>query len=269
MTYKKILFIGCGKMGSAVLKNLISNGFDENNFMVLKPSKKNLIKKIKYISSYSDLPKNYQADLVVFGFKPQVAKEILNDFVKAKITNQNTIFVSILAGKKTEFFEKILGKSAKIVRLMPNLPTLINEGISGYYLNQNIKKSEEKSLTKFLNGISKNIKVTDENLINSVTAISGSGPAYLFLFIKSMIESAKDLGLDAKSSEILVEQTIFGASKIALLTNKDLEELISSVASKGGTTEAALKVLHKNNQFQKIISNAVKAAHKQSVKLSS
>lgn len=268
MKNKKILFVGCGKMGSAMLHNLILNGYKASDFTVIKPSKKNLIKGIKYISSASELSKNYQADLVIFTFKPQAAKEILSDFSKVKITNSKTIFVSILAGKKVKFFEDILGKNAKVVRLMPNLPTLINQGISGFYLNKNITKSESLELLDFLNKIGKNIEVKKEELINSITAISGSGPAYLFLFIKSMIESAIELGLDKKSAEKLVEQTIYGSAKIALLTDKDLETLIESVASKGGTTEAALKVLNKNNQFKKVISGAVKAAHKRSLALS-
>ncbi len=265
---KKILFIGCGKMGLAIVKNLLSQGFEYQQFTILKPSKSNRIVGVKYVSSYLELPKNYQADIVVFAFKPQVAQDILVEFSKQKIVNKNTIFISILAGKKTSFFENILGDKSKIIRLMPNLPTLINQGIFGYYVNKNIKKSEINSLAQFLNGIGQNIAVSNEDLINSVTAISGSGPAYLFLFIKSMIESAVSLGLNKKDAEKLVEQTIYGSAKMALDSSEDLEDLINSVASRGGTTEAALDVLYKNNQFKKIISSAVAAANKKSISLS-
>jgi pyrroline-5-carboxylate reductase len=265
---KKILFIGCGKMGSAIIKNLLSNGFEYPQFTILKPSKKNLIIGVKYISSYRELPKNYQADIVVLAFKPQAAKEVLFDFAQCKITHSKTIFISILAGKKTEFFEEILGSKTKIIRLMPNLPTLINQGIFGYYPNLNVKKSELKSLSNFLNAIGENIIVQKEDLIDAVTAISGSGPAYLFLFIKLMIEAAMELGLDKKSAEKLVEQTIYGSAKMALQFDDDLEDLIESVASKGGTTEAALQILQENNQFKKIIFDAVKAANKRAIELS-
>jgi pyrroline-5-carboxylate reductase len=268
MNDKKILFIGCGKMGLAIIKNLLANGFEYQQFTVLKPSKKNQIVGIKQVSSYFELPKDYQADIIVFAFKPQIAKEVLFDFSQHKINHLQTIFVSILAGKKTEFFENILGQKTKIIRLMPNLPTLINEGIFGYFPNLNIKKSELKLLSKFLNAIGHNIAVEKEQLIDVITAVSGSGPAYLFLFIKSMIEAAVKLGLDKKSAEKLVEQTIYGGAKMALQSNNDLEELITSVASKGGTTEAALDVLHKNNQFKKIIFDAVKSANNRAIELS-
>ncbi|MES2677890.1 MAG: pyrroline-5-carboxylate reductase [Pseudomonadota bacterium] len=272
MTDKKILFIGCGKMGSAMIKNLLNNGFEYPQLTILKPSKKNQIVGIKYVSSYEQLPKNYQADIVVLAFKPQAAKEILYEFAKGnmghKIINSKTIIVSILTGKQTKFFEEILGEKTKVIRLMPNMPTLINQGIFGYYANSNIKKSELKSLSNFLNAIGQNIAVDEENLIDSVTAVSGSGPAYLFLFIKLMIEAGIDLGLDKKSAEKLVKQTIYGSAKMALHSNEDLETLIESVTSKGGTTQAALDVLHKNNQFKKIIFDTVKAANKKSLDLS-
>ncbi|MFT6332418.1 MAG: pyrroline-5-carboxylate reductase [Lentimonas sp.] len=265
---KKILFIGCGKMGGAIIKNLLSNGFEYNQFIILKPSKSNMITGIKYISSYDQLPKSYQADIVVFGFKPQVAREILMDFAIHKPFSSNTIFTSILAGKKTSFFEEILGEKAKVVRIMPNLPTLINEGIFGYYLNHNINKLEAESLTQFLNGVGKNIALEKEELINKVTAISGSGPAYLFLFAQYMIESAIELGIDKELAKQLVSQTIYGSAKMVLNSDDDAVDLIKSVASKGGTTQAALDVLQKNGDFKEIISNSTKAAHKRSIDLS-
>ena len=269
---KKILFIGCGKMGSAMVKNLLNNGFEYPQFTILKPSKSNIIIGVKYISSYQELPQNYQADIVVFAFKPQVAEKNLLDFKNKisehKITHSKTIFVSILAGKEVNFFEKILGEKSKIIRLMPNLPTLINQGIFGYYTNSNITKSEINSLAKFLNGIGQNIAVVKEELINVITAVSGSGPAYLFLFVKYMVEAAVGLGLDKKCAEKLVEQTIYGSAKMALQSNDDLESLIESVASKGGTTEAALEVLKKDNQFKDIIFDAIKMANNKSISLS-
>jgi len=267
MKDKQILFIGCGKMGSAMITNLLADDFSPEQFLVIKPSKNNLIPKIKYLPSYKNLPKNYQADIIIFVFKPQLAKEILSDFSQHKITNPKTIFISILAGKKIIFFEQILGKKAKIIRLMPNLPTLINQGIFGYYPNVNITKSDLGSLTQFFGAIGKNIEVEKEELIDVITAVSGSGPAYLFLFIQSLIEAAIDLGLDKKSANMLVKQAIYGSAKMALQSDQDLESLITSVASKGGTTEAALKVLYKNNQFKKIIFDAIKTANKKSINL--
>ena len=257
---------------SWIIQNLLNNGFEANQFTILKPTKTNLIAGTNYISSYQKLTRNYQADIMVLAFKPQAAKEILNEFFQRnsehQIINSKTTICSILAGKKVSFFEEILGKKAKIIRLMPNLPTLINQGIFGYYPNSNLKKSDLKSLSIFLNAIGKNIAVADENLINSITAISGSGPAYLFLFSKILIEAAIELGIDKKAAEKLVKQTVYGSAKMALQSDQNLDEMITSVASKGGTTEAALEVLQKNNKFKKVLFDAVKAANKRSASLS-
>ena len=255
-------------MGSAIVNNLLQQNFNHQQFTIFKPSQKNLIPNIKYISSYQDFSNNYQTDIVVFAFKPQMAKEILREFIKHKITHPNTIFISIIAGKKTIFFENILGRQSKIVRIMPNLPTLINKGSCGYYLNSNIKKSELSNLINFFNAIGKNIDVEQENLLDVVTAISGSSPAYLFLFIKCLIDEGISLGLDKNSANKLVKQAIYGSAKMALQSDDNLESLIESVASKGGTTEAALAILQKDNQFKKIISNAAKAVIQRAKELS-
>ena len=267
MSNKQILFVGCGKMGSAIIKNMLANGFPHQRFLVIKPSKNNLIPKIEYLPSYQSLPQNYQADIVVFAFKPQLTKEILKNFIDHKITNPKTIFISILAGKKIALFEDILGKKEKIIRLMPNLPTLINQGSFGYYCNSNIRKSELNSLKCFFDAIGQNIEVKKEDLIDVITAVSGSSPAYLFLFIQSLIEVAIEIGLDKKSAEKLIKQAIYGSAKMAWQYD-NLDNLIESVASKGGTTEAALNVLQKNDKFKNLIFKAVKSANKRANKLS-
>ncbi|MFT7086697.1 MAG: pyrroline-5-carboxylate reductase [Rickettsiales bacterium] len=269
---QKILFIGCGKMGSAIIGGLLKQGFEYQNFTILKPSKNNMLVGIKYISSYAELPKDYVADIVVFGFKPQVAKDIIGDFVNhnsiQKMVDAKTIFTSILAGKKTNFFTEILGEDAKILRIMPNLPTFVGEGSFGYFFNQNIKKLEIESLSQFLNGIGKNVALTNEDLMNPLTAISGSSPAYLFLFINSMVEAGIKLGLDKESAEKLAKQAIYGSAKMALESDLNLDDLKKSVASKGGTTQAALDVLQKNDQLKKIVFDAMKAASERSEELS-
>jgi pyrroline-5-carboxylate reductase len=265
---KKILFVGCGKMGVAIMQNLIQQGFEKSQFIVVKPSQNNIIPQIQHYSSYRDLAASYQADIVFFAFKPQMAKDILPDFISYKITNPNTIFISILAGTKIAFFEKYLGQGTKIIRLMPNLPTLINQGSFAYYCNNNITKPDINSLTKFLDAIGKNIVVAKESLIDVVTGISGSSPAYLFLFIKSLIDAGVSLGLDEDSATKLAKQAIYGSSRLALESDNNLDFLIKSVASKGGTTQAALDVLQSKDQFKNIIFEAVKSANNRAKELS-
>jgi pyrroline-5-carboxylate reductase len=254
---KKIFFLGCGKMGTSLLKALLKNGFESEDFLVMKPSDNNQIDKVNYVSSYEEIAKDYCADIVFFTFKPQKAKEILSNFAKQNIYNSNTIFISILAGKRVTSFEDILGPDIKLVRLMPNLPIVIGEGIFAYFCNSKIKETE---IIDFLNLLGKNIKLEKEELIDVVTAISGSGPAYLFLFIQMMVEASKKLGLSPDISEKIIKQTIYGSAKMALTEDRDLDQLISDVASKGGTTEAALEILSEDNIMQNIITRATDAA---------
>jgi pyrroline-5-carboxylate reductase len=267
---KKVLFIGCGNMGSAILKNLLRNGFNPANFSVLKPSQKNIIPNISYKSTYQEFPEKYQVDIIVFAFKPQNSSDILNNLSQnSHIYHKNTIFISILAGKKVNFFEELLGKESKIIRLMPNLPTLINQGIFGYYGNSTIANSELfNELQVFLDAIGENILVDKEDLIDCVTAISGSGPAYLFLFIKTFIDSATNLGLSQDQAKKLVKQTVFGSAKMALDYEGDMENIIDSVVSRGGTTEVALEVFQKDKIFQKIFFDAANAAKNRAEELS-
>ncbi len=144
---KNIFFLGCGKMGSIILQNLLEeNSFEASQIKILKRSEDNKISGLDYIKNIAELPKNYKADLVFIAIKPQDAAAILEEFSKAKILNKKTIFVSILAGKKIQFFEKIFGKDAKIVRSMPNLPIQYSQGIFPYLCNKNLKKVEIEKL---------------------------------------------------------------------------------------------------------------------------
>lgn len=265
MSKRNIFFLGCGKMGSAIINNLLKNRVSASSFLVLKPSDENQIQNIRYIHSYSEIPKNYKADIVFCVFKPQMATEILNNFSKQGIFDEDTIFISVLAGKKIAFFEKILGKEVKLIRLMPNLPITIGEGIFAYFCNSNIRESE---ILPLLDLMGKSVKLEKENLMDMVTAVSGSGPAYLFLFAEMVIKSARKIGLSDDVARQIVLQTIYGSAKMMKDSKEDLDQMIKNVASKGGTTEAALEVFNQDNAMQDIINNAINAAYERSKELS-
>src|SRR5690606_7749959 len=171
MNNKQILFIGCGKMGGAIIRNLLNNGFAPSSSLVLKPTSKNYLPKIKYVSDYNQFPNGYKADIIFFTFKPQHSQKILNLLVEDKPYDNSTIFISILAGKKIDFFEGILGKDKKIIRIMPNLPIEIGEGISSYCHNANIKEDEIEPILKALG---ESVKLDQEEFIDAATAIAGS-----------------------------------------------------------------------------------------------
>ena len=169
-------------MGGAIAKNFLNNNVKKENILTIDPSNESAnFKSIFDLKNHKNY-QNYQADIVIFAIKPQNSAEIIENFTKSNLHHKNTIFISILAGKNTNFFENILGKDKKIIRLMPNLPILIGEGISGYFCNKNLKNNEEKPIIDLFG---KSLKVENEDLIHQITAISGSGPAYLFLFAKT------------------------------------------------------------------------------------
>lgn len=254
---KKIVFLGCGKMGQAIMQNFLENNINRSDITIIDPS-------ISNIKNPDDLDKNYQADIVILAIKPQNCQSIIDNFKNSNRYHQNTIFISILAGINCNFLEKILGNDKKIIRLMPNLPILLGEGISAYFANKNIKNNEEKD---WVNLFGKNIKFTEEKFINKATAISGSGPAYLFLFAKNIIDAAQKIGLSKDDAQYLTKQTILGAAKM-LQENNNIDELINNVTSKGGTTQAALEQFNNpDKSLQKLTQEAVKSAFKRAGEL--
>lgn len=265
----EVLFLGCGKMGSILANNLLEEKTAlPSKIKILEHSEKNRIPALKYFSDTKSLPKNYQADLVFLAIKPQDSEKILKSFAKAPIFHQNTIFISILAGKKIEFFENIFGKSAKIIRSMPNLPIQDSQGIFAYLCNQNIKKSEATNLAKIFSHFGYALKLENENLFDVITAIFGSGPAYIFLLQEIFTEIALSHQIDEAQAADLIKQLFLGSALMSCNSKLNFTDLRESVTSKGGTTEAALKVLQQNSELKNIFKNAISAATAKSQELS-
>jgi len=263
-----ILFLGCGKMGSILARNLLEeNGVDAAQIKVLEKSDKNKIPRIFYAKDVEKLGKNYCADLVFLCIKPQDSEKILAEFSQAKIFHKNTIFISILAGKKIGFFEKIFGAKAKIIRSMPNLPIQDSQGIFAYLANKNISASELKNLTKIFEKFGAAFELKDEKLFDAVTAIFGSGPAYIFLLEEIFTEIATDCGIAKNKASQLIKTLFLGSALMSCNSDLDFTKLRESVTSKAGTTEAALKVLQKNFALKNLFKKAVDAAITRSRKL--
>jgi pyrroline-5-carboxylate reductase len=259
----QILFFGCGKMGSAILQNFLHKKINPKNISIIDPFISNKILDINYFSNISKIHSNFKADLVIFAFKPQMANAALTEIIKYDIFHQNTIFVSILAGKKIAFFENFLKKESKIIRLMPNLPMSIGQGVSAYIANNNLSKNE---INFVMDLWSDNISLKSENDIDIFTAIAGSGPAYLFLFAKELINIAKKYDISYQDARKMTVQMLYGSSKMLLDDNLDINDLITSVTSKGGTTEAGLKEFE-NGEFANLLQKVVDAAKNRSKEL--
>jgi pyrroline-5-carboxylate reductase len=261
-----VLFLGCGKMGSVVAKNLLEQKIGQ--ISAIKRSDQNKISGIKYFKNTANLPKNYQADLVFLAIKPQDSLETLKEFSQAKIFHKNTIFISILAGKKIIFFEKIFGQKAKIIRSMPNMPIEDSQGIFTFFANKNVAASELKKLHKIFAKFGTAFEIKDEKLFAPATAIFGSGPAYIFLLQEIFTEIATKHKISKTVAADLVEQLFLGSALMSRNSSLSFSALRESVTSKAGTTDAALKVLQNKSSLKNLFFDAISAATKKSNDLS-
>ena len=266
---KNILFLGCGKMGSILVKNLVEeNSCEMAQIKIIEKLDKNKIDGFSYVKNVDELAKNYRADLVFLCIKPQDSAEILAEFSRAKIFHKNTIFISILAGKKIAFFEKIFGKNAKIIRSMPNLPIQYSQGVFAYFCNKNLKKDEIKSLDKIFIKFGTAFALKNEKDFEAVTAIFGSGPAYIFLLEEIFEEIAISLGVDKNKAAPLVSKLFLGSAFMAEFSAEKFSALRESVTSKKGVTDAALQIFQENSILKNLCKKAVNAAIKRSNELS-
>ncbi len=256
-------------MGAILLQNLLDEkSAKASQIKVVKPSQKNKIAAVSYFENTKSLPKNYLADLVFLCVKPQGAEEILREFAAAEIFHKNTIFVSILAGKKLAFFEGIFGKKAKVIRSMPNLPIQDSYGILSYLPNKNISKSELANLEKIFAKFGQILRLKSESLFDAATAIFGSGPAYIFLLQEIFAEIAIACGISKDKADDLVKTLFLGAALTSCNSSLNFTALQESVASKKGTTQKALEVLQKKSALKNLFLHAIEAASTRSCELS-
>lgn len=268
----KIFFLGAGKMGAILVKNIIHHFNNEENILILKPSKTNAIKGLKYISSPDKIKKNYQADIVFITIKPQGSEAILSEFAKQNIFHKNTIIISILAGKKISFFEEKFGAKAKIIRSMPNIAIDFKMGCFTFFANKNISTQDKENLNQIFRNFGHSFEIKKESLFNPITAIYGSGPAYIFLLQKIFYQISLHYGINSKDSEELVKKLFLGSSlmsdhMVSIKDKFDFSNLKAMVTSKKGTTEAGLKILEDKSALEKLFKLAINKALKRSEEL--
>ena len=184
-----------------------------------------------------------EADLIIIAVKPQDFGFVAENLPFS--ISEKSMILSIMAGISIEKIQKLLNHKS-VVRAMPNSPTLLGMGITGYTAAEGISFSELMNVERLLNSTGRSVYLEDESLLNGVTALSGSGPAYFYYIIDAMIKAGTEMGIDENLSKLFVKQTMLGAYHLINNSDKSLEELIKDVASKGGTTEAALKTFDEN-----------------------
>ncbi len=262
----KLVIVGGGKMGTAMLSGFISAELVRaEDVAVVEPDLKQIQVLQKQFKGLSVLDQVVQGDTLILAVKPNIASEILDS-----INNSECVFervISIMAGISSDYIANRLAVKCAIVRSMPNTPSMVASGMIAITAGPNCDLSDLEYATKLLSVLG-DVVVVDEDKMDAVTAVSGSGPAYLFYFTQVLIQAAIDQGLDPDLAYRLAVKTVVGAAHLMDTTGTDPRELAEAVTSKGGTTQAALESLSEDN-FAGIVAKAVNAASKRSKELGS
>ena len=260
----KICLIGCGKMGSSLLEGWSSLKVIKH-ITIIEPNLDEIPSKLLNIKSFNfyktiEEAENFSFDMTILAVKPQVMEVVLK-----QISNLNFIsdsWLSIAAGLTVKFFENVLGNNQQIIRTIPNTPASIKKGVTAIYFNTNcINKTISESIL-LMKAAGETIIVNDENLMDAYTAVSGSGPAYIFYFVEAIISAAKEMGINEKNARILAEKTLIGSAYLLENSQARAQDLRKAVTSPKGTTEAGLNVLMKKDAFFNLTSRAIQKAQK-------
>jgi pyrroline-5-carboxylate reductase len=262
---QNICFIGGGNMAQALIGGLLSRGLPTTRITVSDPVEqiRHILeeKNIQTTTDNVDAIKN--ADVVVLAVKPQVLATVLQP-LKGLLSDK--LVISIIAGAEIQTISDLIGGSQRIVRVMPNTPALVQTGAHGIYASEAVNAQDRELTSQILAATGLTIWVDNEAQIDAVTAVSGSGPAYFFYLMESMIREGKNLGLDEKVATALTLQTALGAAQMAITSSNSPTELRKNVTSPNGTTQAALEVFDRA-QISQNIQAALAAAQKRSQEL--
>ena len=254
-------FIGAGNMGYALIKGLINSGYPSENIKACDLNEDLLQKRSKEfgINVYIDNAELLKAcDVVVLAVKPQVLTKVCTGL--RNLITPNHLVISIVAGIRANDINRWLGGEFALVRSMPNTPALMQQGITGMFANKLVSDEQKNIVETILATVGQCFWVKEEELIDAITAISGSGPAYFFFLMQSMTQAAIALGLDKETASALSVQTGYGASMMAVESGEDPQTLRQNVTSPNGTTQAAIESFQDQN-FEGIVATATRAAY--------
>ena len=258
----RILFIGGGNMATALIGGLLQQGFKPGDLRAVEVAEeaRRRLQQHFGVSAIAALDGEIAEDVVLLAVKPQQMR-VVAKALRASLRGQ--LVISIAAGIRTADLARWLGGHARIVRVMPNTPALIRSGVSGLFAAAAVNQADRDSAQSVLGAVGGVVWVRNESDIDVVTAISGSGPAYIFYFIEALEQAAVDLGLNDAQAHQLAVQTFVGAAKLAAGSDDPAAVLRARVTSKAGTTEAALKSMEASGIKRKIV-EAVHAAARRS-----
>ncbi|WP_010518931.1 pyrroline-5-carboxylate reductase [Croceivirga radicis] len=263
----RVLLIGAGNMGLTYAEGMVkSKLLKKKNIMVLDKSKEalNRVDKMPNFDTFDRLEDCVPiAEIIMVAVKPYHAEELFQR-IKPLLNNEQMV-ISIMAGVTIDYMKEALGIQ-KIVRAMPNLPAKVGKGLTSYVSSKQVSRLELFMVEDLLNTTGKSIRVENEKYIDASTGISGSGPAYVFYFMQSMMDAALQMGFSENVSKVLVSQTFTGAVELFNQSNLTPDTWMQRVASKGGTTQAALDSMQDNN-VNELIKDAAFAAFNRAIEL--
>jgi len=254
-----VVLVGAGKMGGALLEGWINLGVDPADIVVIEPQPAASIEALSARGlRINPAPASICPDAIVIAVKPQIAPEIMPHV--ASLMSPSTVVVSIMAGRTIAFLAGILPREAAVVRAMPNTPAAIGRGITVAVPNAQVDHAQRQLADTLLTATGAVEWIDDETLMDAVTAVSGSGPAYVFLLTESLARAGQKAGLPAELAQRLARATVMGSGELLQRSSIDAAVLRQNVTSPGGTTAAALDVLMAPDGLDRLMERAVAAA---------
>lgn len=266
----RLILAGCGNMGYAMLSGWLKSGkLAPSAVFVVEPNA-DLRNRAAALgcgtaADVGGIPADAVPDLVVIAVKPQVIRDVTAAY--KRFGDGRTTFVSIAAGTPAATFEEILGSRAPVVRCMPNTPAAIGKGMMVVFSNRLVSDETKHFVADLLSASGEVATIDDEGLMDAVTAVSGSGPAYIFHFIEALTVAAEKAGLPTATAKLLAMQTVYGAASLAAESGEEPGVLRQQVTSPNGTTAAALGVLMGEDRLTILLTQAVEAARLRSIEL--
>ena len=269
MDYGKVAYVGGGNMARALAGGMLAAGYEASHLWISEPAAEQRSRLVEELPGAVIVENNAEAvrdaECVLLAVKPQILADVCKPLAHIVQTSRPLV-ISIAAGVRALDIEYWLGGSLPVVRVMPNQPALLRLGISGLYANEQTSEHQLRAATNIISTTGPVVKVASEEDIDTVTAVSGTGPAYFYLLVDMLVKSAVELGLDYDDALALVLETARGAGEMAEQSGETMDSLIARVRSPGGTTAAAFDYLD-GTDFRAIFTSAVVAARDRAIDL--
>jgi len=263
---KRVGFIGAGNMASALISGMISSGFKPENIIASSPGKNHLdvLSNEFCVKTTNDNGLVFkESEVIIFAVKPNVLKDVLEEY--NNFACEQKLLVSVAAGFKISDIEDILSPKEKIIRAMPNTPVSIGSGVTAISLNKNTGTNDKQDAEDLFSCVGKVVHIQEKEM-DLYTALIGSGPAYVFYLIESLLDASNEIAIDEETKKNMISSMIAGSSKLALLSENSPKKLRENVTSPGGVTQRAIEEFEKND-MKKIIIKAIEAAASKSKEL--